>query len=282
MILVTGAAGQLGSGLMRFFTEKGIKAIGVDRPDFDITNREDTIQNIAMLNPEIVFHCAAYSDVELAEKESDICEIVNVKGTENIILACKKVSAKLVYISTDYVFDGMSDVPYEITDEVHPLNIYGKTKAIGEKLVGNYDKSFVVRISWLFGKNGKNFVNTMLRLGKEKNSLTVVVDQVGSPTYVADLVPILYDISISEKYGIYHITNEGFCSWAEFAEKIMKYSGLNCQIKPVTSDVYGATAKRPKNSRLNKDCLDERGLQRLPLWEDALKRYLSDCLKGEK
>jgi len=236
----------------------------------------ETMSFILERKPQCVIHCAAYSDVELAEKESYICKTVNIKGTENIVLACKKTSAKLVYISTDYVFDGTAVVPYETTDAVHPLSVYGKTKAVGEKLVKDYQKSFIVRISWLFGKNGKNFVNTMLKLGKEKKFLTVVADQIGSPTYVKDLVPLLYSISSSEQYGIYHVTNEGYCSWAEFAQQIMEYSNLDCQIKPVSSKEYKTAAKRPENSRLSKSCLDERGFGRLPVWQDALKRYLNE------
>lgn len=274
MILVTGAAGQLGSGLIRFFENNNIAVMGVDCNNFDITNHDETIEYITKLRPTCVFHCAAYSNVDLAEDEKEQCEQVNIIGTENIVVACQKVSAKIVYISTDYVFDGTTQLPYEVDSMVAPLSVYGRTKAEGEYIVRNYPKGFVVRISWLFGGKGKNFVTTMLRLGREREQLTVVADQIGSPTYVEDLVPVLYEISKTEEYGTYHATNEGYCSWADFAEKIMEYGNLSCKIQPVSSEEYGAKAKRPKNSRLSKISLDEHGFHRLPIWEDALQRYL--------
>ena len=274
MILVTGAAGQLGSGLMRFFEMNQIAATGVDRNDFDIVNYEETLDYITNLHPTCVFHCAAYSNVDLAEEEQERCEKINILGTKNIVAACQQISAKIIYISTDYVFNGIYQMPYEVDAKISPLSVYGKTKAEGENLVENYARGFVVRISWLFGGSGKNFVTTMLRLGKETEQLTVVADQIGSPTYVNDLVPVLYEISKTEEYGIYHATNEGYCSWADFAEKIMEYSNLSCKIIPVSSEEYASKAKRPKNSRLSKKSLDEHGFHRLPVWEDALRRYL--------
>ncbi len=274
MILVTGAAGQLGSGLMRFFEMNQIVATGVDRNDFDIVDYEETLDYITNLHPACVFHCAAYSNVDLAEEEQERCEKINILGTKNIVAACQQISAKIIYISTDYVFNGMHQMPYEVDAKISPLSVYGKTKAEGEDLVENYARGFVVRISWLFGGTGKNFVTTMLRLGKENKQLTVVADQIGSPTYVNDLVPVLYEISKTEEYGIYHATNEGYCSWADFAEKIMEYSNLSCKIIPVSSEKYASKAKRPKNSRLSKKSLDEHGFHRLPVWEDALRRYL--------
>ena len=274
MVLVTGSNGQLGSGFLRFFERNGIEACGIDREQLDITNQDKTIEYITGVKPACVFHCAAYSNVNLAEEEKENCERINVIGTENITNACKAVGSKIVYISTDYVFDGTKGEPYDEMDDRNPLSVYGITKAHGEDTVLKYEKSFVVRIAWLFGKNGNNFVDTMIRLGQSNKEVTVVCDQIGSPTYVEDIVPLLYKISCSEKYGIYHATNEGYCSWADLAEKIMEYSNTSCTVKRVLSKEYGAKVTRPLDSRLSKAKLYENGFGRLPHWENALVRYL--------
>ena len=205
------------------------------------------------------------------------CKNVNVYGTENIAKVCKEIDAKMIYISTDYIFDGTGEQPFEVDGNINPHSVYGKSKYEGELKVKEYlDKYFIVRISWVFGVNGNNFVKTMIRLGKEKESLNVVCDQVGSPTYTVDLAPILCDMAISEKYGVYHVTNEGYCSWAEFASEIMNQAKLDCEIRPIPTNEYPAKAERPLNSRLSKKSLIENGFELLPNWKDALKRYVTE------
>jgi dTDP-4-dehydrorhamnose reductase len=222
MILITGANGQLGFDVIKELKRRDIKHIGTTRNDFDITEFESVRSYILKEKPECVIHCAAYTAVDKAENEKEICYNVNILGTENIAKACKEVDAKMIYISTDYVFDGTGNTPHEIDEKVNPLSFYGKTKYEGElKVKKILNKYFIVRISWVFGNNGNNFVKTILKLGKEKSSLDVVSDQVGSPTYTKDLAVLLCDMAESDKYGVYHATNEGFCSWAEFAETIM-------------------------------------------------------------
>ena len=275
MILVTGAKGQLGSDVIKELNKRNIKCIGIGREDLDITDITATYEYILKLKPECVIHCAAYTAVDNAEDEKEICYNVNVLSTENIAKACKKVNAKMVYISTDYVFDGQGDVPFETDGNINPLSIYGKTKYEGElKVKENLDKYFIIRISWVFGLNGNNFVKTMINLGKEKQSLNVVCDQIGSPTYTKDLAMLLCDMSQSEKYGVYHGTNEGFCSWAEFATEIMKKANLNCVINPIPTREYKTKAVRPLNSRLSKNSIIDNGFKLLPRWEDALDRFL--------
>lgn len=227
MILVTGVNGQLGFDVVKELTKRNIECLGIDRAELDITDKYAVEKYISNLKPECVIHCAAYTAVDRAEDEEEICLKVNVYGTENIAKACKNIDSKMIYISTDYVFDGQGDAPFEVDGNIKPDSIYGKTKFEGElKVKSILDKYFVVRISWVFGVNGNNFIKTMIRLGKEKESLNVVCDQIGSPTYTADLAPLLCDMALSEKYGTYHATNEGYCSWAEFASKIMKRAEL--------------------------------------------------------
>lgn len=275
MILVTGVNGQLGFDVVKELERRNIKCVGIDKKDLDITDSNATFQYISNLKPECVIHCAAYTAVDRAEDEEEICNKVNVYGTENIAKACKKIDAKMIYISTDYVFDGQGDTPFEIDGNIKPLSVYGKTKYEGElKVKDILDKYFIVRISWVFGSNGNNFINTMIRLGKEKESLNVVCDQIGSPTYTFDLAPLLCDMAMSEKYGVYHATNEGFCSWAEFAAEIMKKAELGCKINPIPTSEYPTKAVRPFNSRLSKKSLVDGGFELLPTWEDALDRYL--------
>lgn len=280
MILVTGANGQLGFDVINELNKRNIKCLGIDKEELDITDSSAVNDYVTKLNPNCIIHCAAYTAVDKAEDESEICYKVNVKGTENIAKACKKVNAKIIYISTDYVFDGQGDTPFEVDGNISPLSVYGKTKYEGElKVKENLHKYFIVRISWVFGLNGNNFVKTMLRLGKEKESLNVVCDQIGSPTYTADLAPLLCNMALSEKYGVYHATNEGICSWAEFAAEIMKKAGLSCKINPISTSEYKTKAIRPLNSRLSKKSLKDSGFDLLPKWEDALDRYLVE-LRG--
>lgn len=280
MIIVTGVKGQLGYDVVKELNKRGIPCKGIDIDDLDITRLDDVMEYIGGVNPEAVIHCAAYTAVDKAEDEPEKCALVNVTGTENIARACKENGAKMLYISTDYVFPGDGESEYETGDEKSPQSVYGRTKLEGEyKVLENTDKYFIVRISWVFGVNGNNFVKTMLRLSETKKELNVVCDQIGSPTYTADLAPILCDLIVTEKYGIYHATNEGFCSWAEFAETIFKLSGKDVKVNRVSSSEYPVKAKRPLNSRLSKRSLDNVGFSRLPSWESALERYLSELRK---
>lgn len=275
MILVTGVNGQLGFDVIKELNKRNIKSLGIDKTELDITDEKAVSNYILKLNPDCIIHCAAYTSVDRAEDESEICYKVNVSGTENIAKACKKVNAKMIYISTDYVFNGQGDIPFEVDGNIGPLSVYGKSKYEGElKVKEILDKYFIVRISWVFGMNGNNFIKTMIRLGKEKESLNVVCDQIGSPTYTADLAPLLCDMVVSEKYGVYHATNEGTCSWAEFATEIMQKSGLNCKINPIPTSEYKTRAIRPLNSRLSKKSIIDGDFELLPSWEDALDRYL--------
>lgn len=277
MILITGVKGQLGSCIANYLMENHIFFTGVDREEFDITNRKRTLAFIRRTRPDCIIHCSAYSNVDAAEEEQELCIKTNMEGTENIAIACQAIDAKLLYISSDYVFDGEKKTPYVPEDKAKPLSVYGFSKAMGEQKVKQLlTKHFIVRTSWLFGKNSPNFVETMLRLGREKNRLFVVNDQIGSPTYTEDLAPLLIELLNSEKYGSYHATNEGFCSWAEFARGIMESSGLSCEIVPVLSREYSSKAVRPQNSRLDKDKLSINGFKRLPTWQSALHRYIND------
>ncbi|MCQ2484443.1 MAG: dTDP-4-dehydrorhamnose reductase [Clostridia bacterium] len=279
-VLVTGVNGQLGFDVIKVLNSRQIECLGVDMQDFDITDKSATVEYIENYNPDVVVHCAAYTAVDRAEDDSENCYKVNVTGTENIASACRDIDAKMLYVSTDYVYGGKGTDPFEPTDATDPKSVYGSTKLGGENAVRNLlDKYFIVRTSWVFGINGNNFVKTMLRLGAEREMLTVVDDQIGSPTYTPDLARLIYDLIVTEKYGIYHGTNENYCSWAEFAAEIMKLGNRNCVIKPIPSSEYPAKAERPLNSRLSKKCLDDAGIDRLPTWQDALKRYFEE-MKG--
>lgn len=276
-ILVTGYNGQLGYDVVKELNSRSVECRGVDREDFDITDRDETVGYICDYAPDAVIHCAAYTAVDRADDDEENCRKVNADGTENIAVACEKLRAKMLYVSTDYVYGGDGEAPFETDSPTNPKNVYGVTKLEGEKAVMKYiDKFFIVRTSWVFGINGNNFVKTMLRLGDEKESLNVVCDQVGSPTYTPDLARLICDLIVTEKYGIYHGTNENFCSWAEFAAEIMKLGGKKTVINPVPSSEYPTKAERPHNSRLSKKCLDEAGIKRLPTWQDALKRFLKE------
>ncbi len=278
-IIVTGSNGQLGTDVVAELLIHGHEVIGADLPETDITDKSQIEKLISESNADAVIHCAAFTNVDLAETEKETCEKINVSGTANIAESCEKHGIKLLYISTDYVFSGEGEAPFETDSPKFPCNFYGKSKLDGENaVIETCEKFFIVRISWVFGENGKNFVKTMLRLSDERDSLTVVCDQIGSPTYTKDLSKLLCNMIETERYGIYHATNEGFCSWAEFASKIMELSGAETKIIPIPSSEYKTVATRPANSRLSKKSLDENGFERLPCWEDALRRYLlNEC-----
>ena len=276
-VLVTGVRGQLGYDVVNELEKRGLEAIGVDIQEMDITDEASVNSVIGEAAPDAVIHCAAYTAVDAAEDNIEICRKVNADGTQNIEKKKKKLDIPMIYISTDYVFDGQGERPWLPDDERAPLNVYGQTKYEGEIAVQNtLDKYFIVRIAWVFGVNGKNFIKTMLNLGKTREHLTVVNDQFGSPTYTYDLARLLVDMIQTDKYGIYHATNEGICTWYEFACEIFKQAGLNVSVAPVTADQYPAKAKRPSNSRMSKDKLEENGFEKLPTWQDALKRYLKE------
>ncbi len=276
-VLVTGVKGQLGYEVCRELTVRGIENRGVDIDDFDLTDEKAVMEAISAYRPDAVVHCAAYTAVDRAEENEDVCRAVNVDGTRFVARACRAVDAKMVYFSTDYVFPGTGEDFYEVDSPKGPQSVYGRTKLEGEEAVREtLEKYFILRISWVFGINGGNFVRTMLRLSNDHDTLRVVCDQIGSPTYAHDLAPLICDLLATEKYGTYHATNEGVCSWAEFAEAIMKAADRPTRIIPVTTEEYGAKAARPRNSRMSKKSLDEAGFARLPSWQDALRRYLAE------
>ena len=275
-VLVTGVKGQLGHDVMNELALRGIEGSGVDVEEMDITDRTACETVISQEKPDAVIHCAAYTAVDAAEDNLELCRKINAEGTRNIARVCKAMDIKMMYISTDYVFNGGGERPWEPDDHREPLNVYGLTKYEGEIAVEqNVQKYFIVRIAWVFGVNGKNFIKTMLRLGKEKGAVSVVDDQIGSPTYTYDLARLLVDMIQTDKYGRYHATNEGLCSWYEFACEIFRQAGMDeVKVTPVDSDGFPAKAKRPSNSRMSKEKLTENGFERLPSWQNALERYL--------
>ncbi|CAM3934491.1 dTDP-4-dehydrorhamnose reductase [Enterocloster bolteae] len=275
-VLVTGVKGQLGHDVMDELALRGIEGFGVDVEEMDITDRTACETVISQEKPDAVIHCAAYTAVDAAEDNLELCRKINAEGTRNIARVCKAMDIKMMYISTDYVFNGGGERPWEPDDHREPLNVYGLTKYEGEIAVEqNVQKYFIVRIAWVFGVNGKNFIKTMLRLGKEKGAVSVVNDQIGSPTYTYDLARLLVDMIQTDKYGRYHATNEGLCSWYEFACEIFRQAGMDeVKVTPVDSDGFPAKAKRPSNSRMSKEKLTENGFERLPSWQNALERYL--------
>mgnify|MGYP002797485383 FL=1 len=275
-ILVTGVNGQLGYDVMNELAKRGIEGVGTDVDNMDVTDAAACERVIKEVGPDAVMHCAAYTAVDAAEDNVELCRKINGEGTRSIAVVCRELDIPMMYISTDYVFDGQGTRPWEPDDERHPLNVYGQTKYEGELAVEELlEKYFIVRIAWVFGVNGKNFIKTMLRLGKERGKVSVVNDQIGSPTYTYDLARLLVDMIQTDKYGRYHATNEGLCSWYEFACEIFKKAGMDSvEVTPVTSAEYPAKAARPFNSRMSKEKLTENGFERLPSWQDALERYL--------
>lgn len=275
-VFVTGVKGQLGYDVVNELEKRGHTAVGVDIEELDITDAAAVDKMITEAAPEAVIHCAAWTAVDAAEDNEEKCRQVNVNGTENIAKICKKLNCKMMYISTDYIFDGKGTRPWEPDDPVTtPLNVYGQTKYEGELAVrNNVEKFFIVRIAWVFGK-GKNFIKTMLNLGKTHDHLTVVNDQYGTPTYTYDLARLLIDMIETDKYGNYHATNEGgYITWYDFACEIFRQAGMDVGVEPVSSAQYAAKAKRPENSRMNKQKLVDNGFEPLPDWKDALRRYL--------
>ncbi|MEF9955017.1 MAG: dTDP-4-dehydrorhamnose reductase [Clostridium sp.] len=279
-VLVTGAKGQLGTDVVNELNKRGIEAIGVDVQEMDITDASACRRVISEEKPDAVIHCAAYTAVDAAEDNVELCHRINAEGTRNIAEVCRDLDIKMMYISTDYVFNGTGETPWQPDDRREPLNVYGQAKYEGELAIEELlQKYFIVRIAWVFGVNGKNFVKTMLRLGKENRAVSVVDDQIGSPTYTYDLARLLVDMIQSEQYGRYHATNEGLCSWYEFAVEIFKQAGMSeVKVTPVDSSKFPSKAKRPSNSRISKDKLEENGFERLPAWQDALSRYLKEIL----
>ena len=278
-ILVTGYKGQLGYDVVNEATSRGIEAIGVDIDEMDITNQEQVNTVIKSGNYDAVVHCAAWTAVDKAEEPElfETVKKVNATGTKYIADVCEELDIPMMYFSTDYVFDGEGTTPWNEYDERHPLNVYGLTKAQGEEFVEKLKKHFIIRIAWVFGKNGNNFIKTMLRLGKERGAVSVVNDQVGNPTYTYDLAKLVVDMIQTDKYGKYHATNSGdFISWYDFACEIFKQAGMDVKVTPVDSNQFPAKAKRPKNSRMNQTELDKNGFNRLPAWQDALGRYLKE------
>lgn len=274
-VLVTGASGQLGHDVCKVLAARNVAHKGVDITDFDITDSRTTNDYIIKYHPDAVIHCSAWTAVDKAEDEPEKCRAVNVDGTRNIAAACKEIGAKMLYISTDYVFPGTGERFYEPEDPTGPLGVYGETKLAGELVVREMlEQYFIVRTSWVFGKNGNNFVKTMLRLAESKAEIDVVCDQIGSPTYTADLAPLLCDMVMTDKYGIYHATNEGICSWAEFAQEIFRISRKEVKVNAIPASQYPTRAIRPTNSRMSKENLEKDGFSRLPTWQDALIRYI--------
>lgn len=277
---ITGVNGQLGYDVKRELLERGYTDIlAPTRVDLDITNEDAVKKMIREYRPSVIFHCAAYTAVDKAEEEQEKCYQVNVLGTKYLTEAAKEVGAKIIYISTDYVFDGTKEGLYQVEDKVNPVNYYGKTKYLGENFVRAYDNHIIVRISWVFGINGKNFIRTMLNLAESHKELNVVCDQIGSPTYTKDLAGLLVNMFLSNVKGLYHVTNEGYCSWYEFAEFIFKEGRKKVKVHPILTKDYKTIAKRPLNSKLSKESLDDIGIKRLPEWQDAVKRYIRELKK---
>lgn len=283
-ILVTGAHGQLGFDVCRELVRQNHTYYGPSSQELDITNRAAVLMAMQGYHPDAVIHCAAYTAVDRAEEEPERVFAVNEQGTRNIAEACKAVGCKLLYISTDYVFPGAGSTPYEVDAATGPLNAYGRSKLAGEAAVHRIlDNYFIVRISWVFGSHGKNFVKTMLQLGERQTSVQVVNDQIGSPTYTVDLASLLCSMVQTEKYGVYHATNAGECSWAEFAKAIFQEAGKAVTVNEIkTSEYTSAKAARPLNSRLSKRSLETAGFSNLPNWRDALSRYLLELEKLDK
>ena len=293
-VLVTGTSGQLGFDVMEELARRGYEGVGADRSDteanfehvkLDITDKDRVLEVVKEIKPDVIVHCAAWTNVDGAEdpEKLSVVRAVNVDGTRNLAEACKEVDAKFVYISTDYVFDGGGSEPWQPDDKNYaPINVYGQSKLDGELEVSKIlDKYFIVRIAWVFGRNGKNFIKTMIEVGKKHDVVKVVDDQIGTPTYTVDLARLLVDMIETDKYGYYHATNEGgYISWADFAEEIYKDAGIDVKVEHVSTSEYeksaGKTvAKRPFNSRLDKSKLVENGFEPLPTWQDATKRFIS-------
>ena len=289
--LVTGVNGQLGYDIVRELNERGeYDVLATDKDEMDITDKDQVMKIVKAYKPDVIFHCAAWTAVDKAETEGkELCEKINVEGPKNLADAAIEVGAKLIYMSTDYVFDGEKplDELYKEDDITNPKSVYGLTKFQGEEEIRRNPKHFITRISWVFGVNGNNFIKTMLKLADKYPELKVVNDQIGSPTYTVDLAKLLVEMAHTEKYGTYHVNNEGYCSWAEFAQYIMESNGKDTKIKPVTTEEYyegkdmSQIAYRPRNSKLDKSKLEQE-FYRLPSWQDATNRYCKELKKSKK
>lgn len=284
-LLVTGANGQLGKDLVKLLEERQHKVYAMGRNEMDITDLEQCREVIGRYRPDAVIHGAAYTAVDLAETEPDAAYRINAVGTRNVAVASAEAGAKLVYISTDYVFDGTAETPYNEYDNTNPITVYGKSKRAGEQAVQTLsDRYFIVRTSWVYGLHGNNFVKTMLRLGREKDRLKVVSDQVGSPTYTVDLSAFLEELVQTDKYGIYHASNSGICSWYEFANAIFEESGLSKSVivEPCTTEQYPRPAPRPKYSVMDHMSIRTNDFADLPAWRDALGRFLNELRENDE
>lgn len=282
-VLVTGAAGQLGSVVVSLFQETGHTVVGCDRTELDITDQDACFSLLEGHRPDAVIHCAAYTAVDLAEQEVDAAYAINAAGTRNMVLASERVGAKFCYISTDYVFDGVSRQPYHEYDNTNPETIYGRSKRAGEVLVQSLSSAyFIVRTSWVYGLHGKNFVKTMLRLGLERSEIKVVNDQKGSPTYAVDLAKFLLELIGTEKYGIYHASNTGICTWYEFATAIfaeaqaLSGTSYRAQVLPCTTKEYPLPAPRPRNSAMEHLSIRTNGMADLRPWREGLRDFLKE------
>ncbi|MEI2392036.1 dTDP-4-dehydrorhamnose reductase [Priestia megaterium] len=274
-VLITGANGQLGKELVELFTEKGFEVYGFGRDKMDITNQAQVQKMISTLKPNIVLHSAAHTQVDLAESEPDQAFLINAYGTRNVAVAAEAVGAKLVYVSTDYVFDGTGNTPYNEFAPTSPLGVYGKSKLAGEHFVRDlHSKFFIVRTSWVYGKHGNNFVKTMLKLGKEKEELSVVADQIGCPTYTLDLANSILELVDTQKYGVYHISNSGSCSWYEFAQAIFEEAGMNVQVKPCKTEDFPRPAQRPGYSVFRHLSLEANKIPVPREWRSGLSHFL--------
>ena len=276
-ILVTGVKGQLGFDVHSLLSSKGHETYGIDIDTLDITDKNQVSEYFCNNYFDCIVHCCAYTAVDKAETESELCMLTNTQGTYNLAEQITGKGTKFVYISTDYVFSGKKAGIYETEDECSPINVYGKSKLGGEKVTQDLlSRFFIIRTSWVFGLNGNNFVKTMLHLGQNQDSLNIVGDQIGSPSYTKDLAVLVESIIQTEHYGIYHATNEGFCSWADFAREIFALAGLNTTVMPIASSEYPTPAKRPLNSRLSKEKLTKNGFNGMPSWQNALSRFLQE------
>ncbi|MBT2657267.1 dTDP-4-dehydrorhamnose reductase [Bacillus sp. ISL-18] len=279
-VVVTGVKGQLGYDLEKQLTARNHEVFGLDRNQLDITDEQAVKAYMESVKPDAILHCAAYTNVDAAEQDKETAYNVNALGAKFLAEAASKAGAKMVYVSTDYVFDGTASEPYEVDHPTHPLGVYGETKFAGEEFVKkSLDRYFIVRTAWVFGINGNNFVKTMLRLAEERDELGVVHDQVGSPTYTVDLARFMIDLVESDQYGVYHATNEGVCSWYEFAVEIFNQAGVNVKVNPLTSEQFPRPAARPKYSVLSKKKITDQGFIPLPNWKEALSAYLRE-IKG--
>ncbi|KAA0548351.1 dTDP-4-dehydrorhamnose reductase [Bacillus sp. BGMRC 2118] len=282
IVLVTGAKGQLGQDVVKLLQSQQHEVHGLDRSQLDISNEAQVKDVVATIKPDAIIHCAAYTNVDAAEEDVDTAYKINALGTKYLAQAASNIGAKMVNVSTDYVFDGSATKPYEVDHETSPLGVYGETKLAGENfLIHHLEKHFIVRTAWVYGVYGNNFVKTMLRLGKERDELGVVSDQLGSPTYTVDLAKFLVELIQTEKYGIYHASNEGICSWYEFAVEIFKQAGMDTKVNPLTTEQFPRPAERPKYSVLSKAKIVEEGFTPMRDWKEALSDFLTELKQHE-